>query len=107
MDTSFKDTCMGCIKEKGRQRDDKFVWIYPLKEVIEYAYENTCESDLIRKVFVDLCAVGGRLNRLSSLEWEELACIPARFFFDLSYSFMFDRCECPRPPGLLAPTLFF
>lgn len=92
MDTMFQDTVIDAIIEKSRSKArDQRCW-FPVGKTIEYAYSNTNESALIRKLFVDMYVRHGNPEWLH--EWAEPTDLPPPFLLELA-SKLLDRRRVP------------
>ena len=82
LDTNFQDAVIDAIIEKtgSKVRDDQ-CW-YPVGTVIRYVYDNTLESNMARKLLVDLYAARGKGSWLR--EWATEEDLPKEFLFDVA-----------------------
>lgn len=82
MDSKFQDAVIDAIIEKSVSKASDGASWYPVGEALEYTYNNTNGSALIRKLLVDMYVIYGHGNWLH--DWGEAASIPQPFLSELA-----------------------
>ncbi|CAI7604079.1 unnamed protein product [Penicillium glandicola] len=96
LDFKFQNATIDAIIEKTDSKSqDRSRW-FPVGEPIEYAYTNTCESALIRKLLVDLYVHNGFSGWLH--DWGEPAHLPQPFLLELASELLDRRVGSEKSP---------
>ncbi|PCH00554.1 BTB/POZ [Penicillium occitanis (nom. inval.)] len=82
MDMGFQNAAIDAIVEKSISEEDGTRW-YPVTEVVEFAYNNTRNSDPIRQLLVDLHVSFGHGDWLDYGNFDPES-VPRAFLFGLS-----------------------
>lgn len=85
LDINFQNAAVDAMIEKSTTSVDGTEW-YPGLSIIEYVYNNTSESALVRELLVDMYVFGAEDGWLH--EWEKKGSIPKPFLFDLAFKLL-------------------
>lgn len=95
LDYSFQNAAIEAMVEKSHSTAQDGKRWYPVGEVIEFAYDHTNPSDLLRELLVDMYASYGKSGWLD--EWGEQENVPQSFLLKLA-SRLLDTCGCTHEP---------